>query len=137
MYDGWPWANVYVDPQDVGGQYNNWEWTVDINDGDDIIIDTTCYYNNYYFPSSPGEGYHYFLVEATYVNGLDVRPDSDDFDITTYDRLDSGSTTISVQFENVDEGGTIYMYWYVQAINIDATPDVDADFENTGTIYLT
>jgi hypothetical protein len=24
VYDGWPYANVNVEPQDVGGSYDNW-----------------------------------------------------------------------------------------------------------------
>jgi hypothetical protein len=135
VYDEWPWANVNADPQDAGGQYNNWSWTIDIDNGDDIEIKTTCNYNNYY--TTTGEGYHYFFVMATYVYGLDIRGDHGYDDFTTHDTGDSGSTTIRVSFGNVAEGAVINMFWYVQAINKEQNPDVDDDFDNTGTIYLT
>lgn len=72
---------------------------------------------------------------ATYVNGLDIRGDDDDDDFTTYDTGDSGSVPITVSFTDVDEGGEINMYWYVQAIN--KKLNVDDDFGHPGTIYLT
>ena len=72
---------------------------------------------------------------ATYIDGLDVRNDDDELQKTTWDTTYSGSEPITVGFENENETGTIYMYWYVLARNI--PQNVDDDFDNTGTIYLT
>jgi hypothetical protein len=76
-------------------------------------------------------------MAATYVKGMVVIPKHDSYYIYTSSSGDSGSWILTVLFENVEEDAVINMYWYVQAINLDENPDVDEDFENTGTIYLT
>ena len=131
-------ASVNMTPQNVWDR-DNWTWTPDINNGDDVIIDTTCEYlnANHYTGSYTGE--HYFNVTASYVKGLDVRFGDDHAGIFTYGSQggipERGSTTITVGFTNVQEGGTIYLYWYVLADNI--IKSVTDEDENYGTIYLT
>jgi hypothetical protein len=134
-----PRASVSMVQQDVWVA-SGWEWTVDINDGDDVIIDTTCEYLNANVYLGGGyTGHHYFYVEATYVKGLDVRNDDDYADIYTYGSQggipEQGSTTITVAFYNLEEEGTIYLYWYVLADNLKHS--VDAEDDHTGTVHLT
>ena len=134
-----PYAEVSIDPQDVW-TYADWEWTLEINNGDNVIIDTTCNWFNYN-PWEQNSGYHYFLIEATYVKGLDTREDDDDHtewtDGVSGSTPERGSETITVQFNNVERGGTIYLYWYVKAKNYAAPGDPEAEDEHTGTVYLT
>jgi hypothetical protein len=140
VWDDSPYAEVSIDPQDVW-TYADWEWTVEINNGDDVIIDTTCNWLNSVYPGWQWSGYHYFNVTASYVKGLDAREDTADLFVYTFGLIssepDAGSDTITVAFYNVERGGTIYLYWYVYAINYDQNPDVEAEDEHTGTVYLT
>jgi hypothetical protein len=128
-----PWAYVHMNPQDED-EYGTWNWTVDIDDGDIIIIDTICNYTNYY-PS--GNGYHNFVLDGTYVKGLDVRSDDADYSITTKGSGESGSHTLTITLAAVDEGGVIYVNWYVEAINQVRTPPVDDGWGRSGIITLT
>ena len=134
-------ALVIMTPQNVWDM-DNWTWTPDINNGDDVIIDTTCEYlnANIYNPPPYGHtGYHYFYVEGAYVKGVSTQEDDDHVGIYTYGSQggipERGSTTITVGFYNLEEGGTIHLYWYVLADNI--IKSVTDEDENYGTIYLT
>jgi hypothetical protein len=132
-------ALVIMTPQNVWDR-DNWTWTPDINNGDDVIIDTTCeYLNANYYVSGPPTGYHNFTVEGSYVKGLNTQEDADYAGIYTYGSQggipERGSTTITIGFYNLEEGGTIHLYWYVLANNTKYS--VTDEDENYGTIYLT
>jgi hypothetical protein len=137
-----PRAYVSMDPQDVWSN-TDWNWTLDINDGDNVYIDTECIWINGNIRSSPPAytGYHYYYVEGDYRKGIDHINDWDDLAKYTYGRTmgtepEQGSDTLTLEFDNLEEGGTISLYWYVYAENY-KTPSVDADMEHTGTVYLT
>ena len=130
-----PKAFAHTTPQNIWA-YANWNWTVDINDGDNITINTTCNYRNYISGSQTQTGEHHFLVNAVYKNGLDEREDEADFHIVT-DSGQSGSTPLYIIFNDVDEGGIITIYWDVQAINKVPTPDVERQNYGTGYVTLT
>jgi hypothetical protein len=143
VHDSSPKATATMYPQDVWS-YSDWEWTVDISNGDNVVIRTTCNYTNsipYNPPPYDFQGRHYFKIEATYIHlsppDSDYQEDEDE--IETYGSIGgvpaSGSFTQTVTFNSVNPGGTIYLHWYVEAENI---PDsVEDDMDHTGTVYLT
>jgi hypothetical protein len=50
---------------------------------------------------------------------------------------EQGSDTITLQFDNLEQGGTITLYWYVFAENRKyGTPYPEADEEHTGLVRL-
>jgi hypothetical protein len=133
-----PKASVSMDPQDVW-QWAVWNWTLDITNGDNVIIDTTCNYFDANTWTGVVTGEHNFDVYGAYVNGMDVDDDEDHESQDTYGAFggvpEQGSLTMTVTFNNVDEGGTITLQWFVEAKNI-ATSD-NADMNHYGTVYLT
>lgn len=129
-----PKAIASMTPQNIWA-YANWNWTVDINDGDNINISTTCNYQND-IQYGTDTGYHHFLVNAVYKNGPDERGKETDFNITTT-IPDSDTITLYIQFDVVYEGGVITIYWDVLAINYWENPDVERQNYGTGYVTLT
>lgn len=135
-----PYAQVTMSPQDVWS-YSNWNWTLDINNGDNVYIDTICYWANGNDPPSSGSGNHFYLSDGTYIKGATQIQDDDHLDIdttgVTEDGWETGDHTLQIQFNNIEEGGTIYLFWFVHAINYAPTPDVKVENWHNGTVYLT
>jgi hypothetical protein len=133
-----PFAEVSFTPQNVWN-YDDWTWTLDINNGDDVVIRTNCTWENTQFIYPPSDtGVHYFDVIADYYDPVPPRLDSDDEDYqinTSYN--ESGWTILEVSITNVQEGAQIYLTWFVETTNTVQTPDVIVGDQETGTIYLT
>ena len=140
VQDSDPKASTEMDPQDVWDYNDSWGWTLDIDNGDNVHIGTECIWinANYYEEDS---GYHYYYVSGEYTKGGITIED----DISTYEWTDGtygaipeqGSRTIYLEFDNVQEGGIITLYWYVYAENFKyGTPHPTEDEEHSGLVRL-
>jgi hypothetical protein len=140
VWDADPKALVIMDPQDVW-TYADWEWSLEINNGDNVYIDTKCIWLNGNNPSVPDSGYHYYYVDGTYIKGLTYKQDDDNHiewtDGVSGSAWEQGDITLTLEFDNLERGGTIFLYWYVQAINYEYPGPPEAEDEHTGTVYLT
>ena len=134
-----PYAQVTMSPQDVWS-YSNWNWTLDINNGDNVYIDTKCIWANGN-PWAPDSGKHFYLADGTYIKGATQIQDDDDHEEWTdgedEEGWETGDITLTLQFNNVEEGGTIYLFWSVYALNIAPNPDVEVENWHNGTVKLT
>jgi hypothetical protein len=131
-----PFADVDMAPQNVWS-YSNWNWTVDVSNGDDIIINTHYYYNNNRNSGLDDTGRHFFSVQATYENDPEPRRyDLADFEIET-DDWQFGDDILEIRFDDIDEGAVIILYWIVIATNIEKDPDVEDSEGHFGYITLT
>ena len=140
VQDDDPKASVDMDPQDVW-DYEDWVWELDIDNGDNVYIDTECIWiNANYFQED--SGYHYYYAAGVYRKGGTTIPDSDStFEWTdgTYGAIpEQGSRTIHLQFDNLEQGGLITLYWYVYAENKKySNPVPIVDEEHSGLVRLT
>lgn len=128
-----PRASVRFTPKDVWS-YAGWNWTVDVANGDDIVIKTLCTYGNSQGSPPAETGYHYYVVIADYSDPPTY--DNDDADYEKYTGPDEGGgQTIEVSFTNVQEGARIDLTWYVEATNKNSNTFVWG--QQTGIITLT
>jgi hypothetical protein len=121
----------------------HYSWDMDITNGEDVEIKSTCTWEDYYSP--PGEnptGYHEYTLEATYVYGI-IEIDHDvDFNLETYgasDPPETDSQDIGVIFYDCMQGGTITVTWTAYARNLFASSPgapVEATAIAYGTINL-
>ena len=140
VQDSDPKASTEMDPQDVWDYNDDWEWDVDIADGDNVHIDTECIWiNANYFQAN--SGYHYYYVSGVYTKGGTTKSDWDsmyEWTDGTYGSIpEQGSDTLTLQFDNLEQGGTITLYWYVYAENFKyGTPNPTEDEEHSGLVRL-
>lgn len=134
-----PYAQVTMSPQDVWS-YSNWNWTLDINNGDNVYIDTKCIWaNGNEWTLNSGE--HFYLTDGTYIKGAtQIQKDDDHTEWTDGDYEDgweTGDTTLTLQFDNLEEGGTIYLFWSVFAKNWAQGGYPEVETNHNGIVTLT